>query len=53
MTEELKDVLKHIKNYADLTNDEKKKALEGLYSRQWHSSHARPLVDNQKTVEEK
>jgi len=48
MTEELKDVLKHIKNYADLSYEEKEKALEGLYSRQLHSSHARPLAENQK-----
>jgi DNA-directed RNA polymerase subunit F len=48
MTEELKDVLKHIKNYADLSPEEKQKALESIYSIQWHSSHARPIAENKK-----
>ena len=46
--EELNDVLKNIKNYADLSAEDKKLALEAVYSRQCHSSHAKGLIDNQR-----
>jgi hypothetical protein len=45
--EELTDLLKHIKNYADLSADDKRLALEVMYHRQMHSSHGTSIQDNQ------
>jgi hypothetical protein len=45
--EELTDVLKHIKNYADLESEEKKLVLESVYCKQIHSAHAKSIQDNQ------
>lgn len=48
--EELNDVKKHISNYEDLSPEDKVIALEGIYRMQYHSSHARALIENQKLL---
>lgn len=45
--EELMDVLKHVKNYADLSSEDKKLVLDEIYGKQVHTSHAKSIQDNQ------
>jgi hypothetical protein len=51
MVEELKDIVKKIKNYEDLSYEDKQKALEAVYRRQWKCSHGKPVLENQRTLE--